>query len=157
MTIRQGMEPFGDLETRSQIHDLVVDFYREIVFDSVLGPVFGEVAEVDWAVHIPKLIDYWARVLLGDPSYNGYILGPHQHVHELEALRLDHFDRWHGLFVATVDARWRGPYADAAKDHAARMAGTLARRILGLDWVAQAPVNQQAPAAERPVPRMRCQ
>ena len=54
-----------DLETRADIHDLVVAFYREIVFDDLLEPVFGEVAEVDWALHIPKLIDYWCRVLLG--------------------------------------------------------------------------------------------
>ena len=31
-----------DLGTRSQIHDLVVRFYREIVFDDLLGPVFEE-------------------------------------------------------------------------------------------------------------------
>ena len=36
----------NDLDSRSQIHDLVVRFYREIVFDELLGPVFGEVAEV---------------------------------------------------------------------------------------------------------------
>ena len=71
----------GDLSTRTQIHDLVVDFYREIVFDDLLAPVFGEVAEVDWAVHIPKLIDYWCRVLLAQPGYVGTILHAHRHVH----------------------------------------------------------------------------
>jgi hypothetical protein len=45
-----------DLDTRTQIHDLVVRFYREVVFDDLLGPVFADVAEVDWSVHIPKLI-----------------------------------------------------------------------------------------------------
>ena len=57
-----------DLGGRGDIHDLVVRFYREVVFDDLLAPMFGEVAEVDWAEHIPKLIDFWARVLLGDPS-----------------------------------------------------------------------------------------
>lgn len=125
-----------DLDTRGEIHDLVIDFYREIVFDPELGRVFGEVAEVDWTTHIPRLIDYWARVLLGDPGYDGYILRPHQHVHALEPLQLDYFDRWFGLFEQCVDDRWRGPLADLAKDHAARMARTLAHRILGLDWPA---------------------
>ncbi len=64
-----------DLATRGQIHDLIVGFYREIVFDDLLGPVFGEVAEADWAVHIPKLVDYWCRVLLGHPGYRCYPLG----------------------------------------------------------------------------------
>ena len=81
----------------SQIHDLVVRFYREIVFDDLLAPVFGEVAEVDWAVHIPKLIDYWCRVLLREPGYDGFILDAHRHVHEVEPFRVELFatrDAW---------------------------------------------------------------
>ena len=69
-----------DLDSRSAIHDLVVRFYREVVFDDLLGPVFGEVAEVDWSVHLPKLVDYWCRVLLGQPGYDGFVLGAHQHL-----------------------------------------------------------------------------
>ncbi len=49
--------PSADLVSRSDVHDLVVEFYREVVFDEVLEPVFGEVAEVDWAAHIPRLVD----------------------------------------------------------------------------------------------------
>ncbi len=123
-----------DLDSRARIHDLVVDFYREIVFDPLLGPVFTEVAEVDWASHIPKLVDFWARVLLGEPGYDGYLLGPHEHVHQLEPFRREHFDRWYGLWATSVDRGWRGPYAEAAKAHAARVAGTLSRRILGRTW-----------------------
>ena len=88
-----------DLATRTEIHDLVVGFYREIVFDELLEPVFGEVAEVDWAIHIPKLIDYWCRVLLRQPGYEGSILEAHQHVHDLKALNVEHFDRWYALWV----------------------------------------------------------
>jgi hemoglobin len=123
-----------DLDTRSQIHDLVVRFYREIVFDDVLGPVFTEVAEVDWTIHIPKLIDYWCRVLLGQPGYDGYILNAHQEVHEAEPFRTEFFDRWYRLFVEAVDERWEGPIADRAKNHAARIAGALARRLLENEW-----------------------
>jgi hemoglobin len=126
--------PLPDLDTRGRIHDLVVDFYREIAFDDLLGPVFGEVAEVDWSTHIPKLIDYWCRVLLGQPGYDGYILGAHQDVHELEAFRGELFDRWYRLFVTSVDEGWRGPIAEKAKSHAAQIAKVLARRIIGLDW-----------------------
>lgn len=123
-----------DLDTRSQIHDLVVVFYREIVFDELLGPVFGEVAEVDWTVHIPRLIDFWCRVLLGQPGYEGNILVAHQHVHELEPLSSELFDRWYVLFVGSVDGRWRGPLADKAKVHAARIAGVLAHRVAHVEW-----------------------
>ena len=36
-----------DLDRRADIHWLVVAFYREVVFDDVLGPVFEEVAETE--------------------------------------------------------------------------------------------------------------
>jgi hemoglobin len=124
-----------DLGTRSQIHDLVVRFYREIVFDDLLGPVFEEVAEVDWSTHIPKLIDYWCRVLLGEPGYDGYILHAHQEVHAIESFRPELFDRWYLLFVEAIDAGWRGPIAERAKAHAARMAGVLSGRLLDTKWV----------------------
>jgi hemoglobin len=145
--------PVGDLDSRGAIHDLVIDFYREIAFDPVLDHVFEEVAEVDWAEHIPRLIDYWARVLLGDTSYDGYILRPHQHVHAREPFQLAYFDRWYALWEMCVDARWRGPQAERAKDHARRMAKVLAHRILAEDWLppAGAP-NDAPPAARSPAP-----
>lgn len=124
----------ADLAGRADVHDLVVGFYREVVFDDVLAPVFGEVAEVDWAVHIPKLIDYWCRVLFGEPGYVGAILSAHRHVHQLEPLRLEHFERWYALWTTSVDARWSGPVADEAKRHAAHMGATLARRLLDVAW-----------------------
>jgi hemoglobin len=123
-----------DLDTRGQIHDLVVRFYREIAFDDLLGPVFEEVAEVDWSTHIPRLIDYWARVLLREPGYDGFILGPHRRVHDTEPFGVEHFDRWYRLFVDVVDAGWRGPVAERAKSHAARTARMLARQLLEVEW-----------------------
>ena len=68
------------------------------------------------------------------PGYDGSILGPHRHVHEIEAFRLEHFDRWYRLWVVSVDAGWSGPRADRAKTHAARIARSLARQLLGSDW-----------------------
>ena len=123
-----------DLSDRAQIHDLVVGFYREIVFDDLLGPVFDDVAEVDWTVHLPKLVDYWCQVLLGEPGYAGWLLGPHQAVSDRERFRAEHFDRWYGLWTDSIGAGWAGPVAETAKAHAARIAAVLARRVAGLDW-----------------------
>mgnify|MGYP000346625624 CR=1 FL=1 len=59
-----------DLDSRSAIHDLVVRFYREVVFDDLLGPVFGEVAEVDTALRSagidPATLPDGARTRVGD-------------------------------------------------------------------------------------------
>jgi hemoglobin len=130
----------ADLTTRAEIHDLVVAFYREIVFDDLLAPVFGEVAEVDWAEHIPKLVDYWCRVLLGEVGYAGHLLDAHRHVHRQAPFAPGHFDRWYGLWVDTVRAGWSGPVADRAVQHSARIATVLAHR-LAVDWSPPAEVR----------------
>jgi hemoglobin len=139
----------GDLDTRGAVHDVVVHFYREIVFDDLLEPVFGEVAEVDWSEHIPKLIDYWCRVLLGQPGYAGAIVAAHRQVHDLEAFRVEHFDRWYALWVASVDTLAAGPMAEKAKRHAARIAASLARQLLGETWQ---PPNGSGRAGPPPPP-----
>lgn len=126
-----------DIATRADVHDLVVHFYREIVFDDLMNPLFDEVAQTDWATHIPKLIDYWCRVLLHQPGYEGVIVAAHREVHELDpdgALRIEHFDQWFALWRTSVDARWAGPVADQAKAHAVKIGATLARRLLDTDW-----------------------
>lgn len=123
-----------DLTDRSQVHHLVVAFYRELIMDDLLAPVFNEVAEVDWAKHIPLLIDYWCRVLLGELGYQGSLLAAHLHVHHLGALTLNHFDRWYALWVAEIDTGWSGPQAQRAKDHAAKIGGSIARHVLSVTW-----------------------
>ncbi len=126
----------SDLVSRAAIHDLVVRFYREIVFDVELEPVFSDVAEVDWAIHMPKLTDYWCRVLLREPGYDGFILSAHQHIHDIEPLTGELFGRWYALWIQTIDSAWSGPIAEHAKRHAAQIGAVLARRITGAEWVA---------------------
>lgn len=58
----------SDITTRDDVRQLVVDFYRDVAMDDVLGPIFAA-AHVDWSVHIPKLIDFRAWQLLGEPAY----------------------------------------------------------------------------------------
>jgi hemoglobin len=151
-----------DLDRRAEVHDLVVAFYREIVFDDVLAPVFTEVAEVDWAEHIPKLIDYWCRVLLDEIGYRGSLLAAHRHVHDQVPFEPVHFERWLRLWNQSIDRRWSGPKAEQAKAHAAHLGGVIARHISGATapttsrpTVAPASDDRAATRAARPVSRER--
>lgn len=60
-----GVATAGPVD-RTQVDRLVIAFYREIMFDDLLGPIFGGVAEVDWGEHILKLIDYWCWIPVRD-------------------------------------------------------------------------------------------
>jgi truncated hemoglobin YjbI len=79
-------------------------------------------------------IDYWCRILLGDPSYQGAILDAHRRVHDLQAFTAETFDRWYGLWIITIDHTWSGPLAEKAKAHAARIAASLARQLPRIAW-----------------------
>ncbi|HPU38035.1 MAG TPA: group III truncated hemoglobin [Microthrixaceae bacterium] len=124
----------GDISSRADVHDLVVDFYREIIFDELLGPIFEEVAEVDWAVHIPNLIDYWSRILLGIPGSALRVTEVHRHLHGQQPLTIEHCDRWFELWTATLDARWSGPIVERARNHAASIMAGMARHIFDVQW-----------------------
>ncbi len=128
----------SDLDSRSAIHDLVVEFYREIVFDEVLDPMFSEVAEVDWTEHIPKLVDYWCRILLRTEDYSGPIMAAHRDLHDMEPVTLEHCDRWYDLWVRSVDSSWEGPVAEHAKSHAASVMAGMARHVFGVAWTPSA-------------------
>jgi hemoglobin len=125
-----------DLATRGAIDQLVTSFYREVVFDEVLEPVFSDIAEVDWVHHIPVLIEYWTSLLLGSESYRGGIMAVHRHLHALSPLERIHCDRWYGLWVGCVDEGWSGPLADRAKSHAAAVMEGMAKHLFALEWCA---------------------
>lgn len=132
-----------DLSTPTQINYLVTDFYREVVFDDLLAPIFGEVAEVDWAEHIPRLIDYWCWILLGGEPYGGPVVRAHRHLHGLEPIQPAHCDRWYALWSGCIDRQWAGPHAQHAKDHAASLMAGMAKRVFGFAW--QPPGADQVP------------
>ena len=125
-----------DLTTRADVHDLVTTFYREIMFDELLEPIFGEVAEVDWIEHIPRLIDYWCSIIFRTANYTGSVTKAHRRVHDLQPVEPEHCDRWFALWVHSVDERWEGPNAERAKSYAAALMAGMAKRVFGFSWSA---------------------
>ncbi|MDY7104922.1 MAG: group III truncated hemoglobin [Actinomycetota bacterium] len=118
-----------DLDDHDQIAELVRRFYAEVANDDLLGPVFVDVARVDWATHLPKLTGFWARVLLGEGDYRGNPYLKHLAVHERHPFTPAHFERWLDLFEATLDAGWAGPRVESAKVFAANVARVHGERL----------------------------
>ncbi len=50
---------------------MVRRFYADVAMDDLLGPMFNDVARVDWSVHLPKLTAFWCRALLDQQGYAG--------------------------------------------------------------------------------------
>ena len=72
-----------DLDSPEEIAEMVRRFYQDVAQDDLLGPMFNDVAQVDWAEHLPKLAAFWCRALLGLPGYQGLSL-----IHISEPTRL---------------------------------------------------------------------
>ncbi len=120
-----------DLNDPTDVAELVQRFYRDVAQDDLLGPMFNDVAKVDWSEHLPKLTAFWCRALFGIPGYSGNPFRAHRDIHEQRAFTLAHFQRWLDLFEETMDLRWAGPNASRAKELARNVARVHAGQLVG--------------------------
>ena len=118
-----------DLDSREQVERFVHQFYAELLRDPVLGPIFLDVAEVDLSVHLPRIVDYWCKLLLGESAYRRHTMNIHRRLHSRRALRPADFARWLEFFTRSVDAGWEGPGAERAKQIAASIAANMQRAL----------------------------
>lgn len=123
--------PTRDLEGPDDVAEMVRRFYGDVAQDDLLGPVFNDVAAVDWADHLPKLTAFWCRALLGLPGYQGNPFQAHQRIHEQHAFTPALFERWLELFHDTIDLGWTGITADRAKALADNVARVHREHLLG--------------------------
>ncbi len=119
------MNARSDIDTSEDIKRLVDAFYERVNRDALLGPIFNEVAHVDWALHLPALYRFWDSMLLGAGSYQGAPFPKHA----VLPIQQEHFERWLALFVETVNENFAGPKSEEAKGRAVCIADTFARRM----------------------------
>ena len=144
MTSPQKPEWRGrDLDDQVEITEMVRRFYADVAQDDVLGPMFNEVARVNWSEHLPKLTAFWCRALLSMPGYEGNPYRAHLQVHLRRSFEREHFEQWLALFHETLDLGWSGPKTEHAKALAAKVAFVHSKQIIG-DPVIHEPVAAPA-------------
>ena len=123
--------PTRDLDSPDEIGEMVRRFYADVAMDDLLGPMFNEVAQVDWSEHLPKLTAFWCRVLLGRSGYSGNPFRAHDLVHQQRPFTPAHFERWLSLFHETLDLGWVGPNVDRARALAENVARVHREQLVG--------------------------
>lgn len=113
-----------DLKDYDDVRRLIDSFYDRVKVDPVIGYIFNDVANVDWAHHLPVMYDFWDFLLLNGKRYTGNPIQKHHDLHAKHPLTAEHFDRWVVLFQENVDALFAGPVADSAKFRAFAIAET---------------------------------
>ncbi len=121
----------GDLDSPEKVAEMVRRFYQDVAQDDLLGPMFNDVAQVDWSEHLPKLTGFWCRALFGIEGYVGNPFRAHALVHAQRAFTTAHFERWLELFTDTVELGWEGPVAEQALALANNVARVHHARLVG--------------------------
>lgn len=124
--------PTRDLRDPDDVAEMVKRFYRDVAQDDLLGPMFNDVARVDWSEHLPKLTAFWCRALFGTSGYSGNPFRAHQLIHAQRAFTPAHFERWLDLFFETVELGWVGPNADKVKALATNVARVHCQQLVGV-------------------------
>lgn len=127
----QRPTPSRDLDSPEEIAEMVRRFYADVAMDDLLGPMFNDVAQVDWSEHLPKLAAFWCRALLGLPGYSGNPFRAHALVHQQRSFGPAHFVRWLRLFHETLELGWIGPNASRARELADDVARVHSQQLIG--------------------------
>jgi len=101
-----------DIATREDIKRLVTTFYQRLQTDELIGFIFNEVIQLDLAIHIPVICDFWESVLLHNPRYTGNVMHKHIDLDKKVKLLPEHFERWEALFLAEINRNYEGEVSD---------------------------------------------
>jgi hemoglobin len=117
--------------TRENIEQMVMNFYRRVLKDETVGPFFiaklgDDMSNAYWQPHLKLLVDFWASIALGDPSYRGNPFAPHMSLGELKR---ETFEQWLVLFYETLDELYEPQVANQFKERSSIIAGNFMRNL----------------------------
>ena len=117
--------------TKENIEKMVMNFYRRVLKDDIVGPFFiaklgDDMTNEYWEPHLELLVNFWASIALGDTSYRGNPFAPHMYLGELSR---EVFEQWLKLFFATLDEVYEPRVADLFKERSSIIAGNFMRNL----------------------------
>jgi len=122
-----------DITDRKDIELLVDKFYERVRMDDTIGPIFNEVARVDWNKHLPVMYSFWENIIFQTGDYAGNPMSAHFKLHKMHPLEKPHFERWKSIFLETTDELFQGDHAELAKQRALSIATVMEIKIFQLD------------------------
>jgi len=108
--------------TPSSVVRLVDNFYARVRDDALLSPVFEAKLAGRWHEHMPRMVAFWTKVLLGTGEFDGNVFGKHM---ALNGIGTEHFVHWLTLFRLTAIEVFGADGAEPALVVAERIAGSL--------------------------------
>ena len=107
-----------DIQSREDIEILMRSFYNKLLLREYIKPVFDG---LDFDHHLPRIVHFWAFVLLDESGYTTNVFEKHLHL-KIEPYM---FDEWVKIFNTNVDELFAGEKAELAKQRATTLGWTF--------------------------------
>lgn len=117
----------NDINCVEDLQQLVAAFYKQVETHAVLSGYFKD---VNWDVHLPKMVRFWDSILFFSGAYNGKPMEVHEQLHAVMPLNPEVFDSWIALFCEVVDLHFEGLNATQLKNKARSIATVMRLRVL---------------------------
>jgi hemoglobin len=114
---------------RTQLEQLVHDFYASVRRDPELGPIFERIVGDHWGPHLARMVEFWCTVMLNSHTFKGNVFGKHM---ALEGIRPGHFLRWLTLWNEHTAERFAGDTLERLQDTARGIARNLFYGFFGI-------------------------
>lgn len=119
-----------DITQRKDIERLVNEFYERVKLDQTIGPIFSDVAHVNWDKHLPVMYDFWENIIFQTGNYTGNPMSAHFKIHEKHPFTKAHFTRWLAIFQETLNDCFQGPNTELARQRALSIATVIEIKLI---------------------------
>ncbi|MBT6649753.1 MAG: group III truncated hemoglobin [Flavobacteriales bacterium] len=115
-----------DIRQRKDLELLVSEFYKKVLVDDKIAPVFIGKIKIDWESHLPIICDFWENLLWGGDKYQANLLQKHLDFNKHIPFTHLHLERWLLHWNATLTENFEGDNATQISERA----GHIGRLIL---------------------------
>ena len=115
-----------DITQRKDLELLVAEFYRKVLADDKIAPVFTGKVRIDWPSHFSVICDFWENLLWGGDKYQANLMEKHLNFNKHTPFTHLHLERWLLHWNATLTENFEGETATQINERA----GHIGRLIL---------------------------
>ena len=141
--------PMHDIVDDEDIERLVVDFYRQVAMDDLLGPISRPPGWTGTPTSRRSCRSGRGSCSEG-PAMTGTRSAAHEPIHRRTPLGQEHFERWLELFVGTLHDLFVGPRAEMAEVRGRKMAAAMRRLLDGESSAGDEPIEATLLGSRQP-------
>ena len=119
-----------DITHRKDIELLVNSFYDKVKMDTEIGPIFSDIAKVNWDKHLHIMYDFWENIIFQTGNYTGNPMTAHFRIHEKNPFTKADFTRWLALFQETLNDQFEGQNTELARQRALSIATVMEIKLI---------------------------